>query len=128
MAAKEDRLWMASEHVVLARVKSIGSTRLRGSEGQRYNSPLVTLRPVQWLKGRETVRHIQVHYLTDDSCMSRGAGDAPESKVGDLILLFYKQGIIKPSNILDTFRIDRVVTPRSQRAFVLENEKKPYDR
>lgn len=123
MATKEDRLWMSSEHVVLARVKSVGSTRLRGSEGQRYNSPLVTLRPVQWLKGRDTVRHIQVHYLTDDSCASGGAGDAPESEVGDLILLFYKQGIIKPSNILDSFRVDRVVTPRSRRAFDLGTAK-----
>jgi hypothetical protein len=128
MAAKEDQLWMASEHVVLARVKSIGSTRLWGSEGQRYKSPLVTLHPVQWLKGRDTVRRIQVHYLSDDSCASGGAGDAPHSEVGDLILLFYKQGIIKPSNVLDTFRLDRVVTQRSQRAFDLGTAKGPDDR
>jgi hypothetical protein len=119
MAANEDRLWVTSERIVLARVVSIRSTWLRGSEGQRYSSPLVTLRPIQWLKGLGTVRRLQVHYLSDDSCAFGGAGDAPEGEVGDLILLFYRHGFIEPRNVLDTFSRDRVVTQRSQRAFDL---------
>src|SRR4051812_1250633 len=92
MSAHEDRLWTTAERVVLARVERVGSTQLRGSEGQRYRSPLVTLRPVQWLKGYGSSRRMHVHYLSDDSCAFGGAGDAPQSDVGDLILLFYRRG------------------------------------
>lgn len=117
--ANEDRLWMTSERVVIARVESVREIWLRGSEGQRYRSPLVSLRPVQWLKGRRAVGRLKVHYLSDDSCAFGGAGDAPHSGVGDLVLLFYRQGATEPRNVLDTFRRERVVTNRSQAAFDL---------
>jgi hypothetical protein len=120
MAAHEDRLWATAERVVLASVERLGSIWLRGSEGQRYRSPLVTLRPVQWLRGSGTARHLRVHYLSDDSCASGGAGDAPDAGVGDLILLFYGRGPAVPRNVLDTFRRDRAVTQRSHRAFEAE--------
>ena len=117
--ANEDRLWNTSNRVVLARVEATSEIWLRGSEGQRYRSPLVSLRPVQWLKGHGNVSRLKVHYLSDDSCAFGGAGDAPNGKVGDLILLFYRQGPIEPRNVIDTFRKDRVVTQRSQRVFDL---------
>jgi hypothetical protein len=120
MTAHEDRLWSTSGGVVLARIRKVGSTRLTGSEGQSYRSPLVTLRPILWLKGSGSARSVRVHYLSDDSCEFGGAGDAPEGDAGDLMLLFYRQGPIHPRNIADTFRSDRVVTERSQSAFRLE--------
>ncbi|HYD11404.1 MAG TPA: hypothetical protein VEC11_01005 [Allosphingosinicella sp.] len=118
-AAREDQLWATAARVVLARVQRIGGTRVRGSEGQWYESPLVTLRPVRWLKGSGSARRVRVHYLSADSCLSGGAGDATDSQVGDLVLLFYRRGESIPQNILDSFARDRVVTQRSQNAFAL---------
>lgn len=119
-AAREDRLWGTAQRVVLARIERVGSTRLRGSEGQRFRSPLVTLRPIRWLKGSGSARRLRVHYLSDDSCALGGAGDAARGNVGEVFLLFYRPGRLAPRNILDTFRRDRAVTQRTQRAFEVE--------
>lgn len=116
LIADEDRLWATAHRVVLARIRKIGSTRLRGSEGQWYESPLVTLRAVKWLKGNPSPRRLRVHFLSDDSC-DQGGGDAPEGEVGEVFLLFYKPGPIDSRNILDTSGKDRVVTERSRAAF-----------
>lgn len=120
MAAEEDRLWATARRIVLARIESVGSTHLRGSEGRRYESPLVTLRPVRWLRGSSSARRLSVHYLSDGSCDFGGAGDAPEGEVGDVFLLFYGPGSIDPRSILDTLDRDRAVTQRSRDAFDLE--------
>lgn len=119
-AAREDRLWATARRVALARAERVGSTRLRGSEGQYYKSPLVTLRTIKWLKGKSSPRRLKLHYLSDDSCDS-GGGDAPEGEVGEIFLLFYRAGPIEPRNVLDSFRRDRVVTGRSKAAFDLED-------
>jgi hypothetical protein len=115
--ADEDRLWAAAHRVVLARIEKIGSTRVRGSEGQRYKSPLVTLQAFKWLKGHPSPRRLKVHFLSDDSCDFGGVGDVPEGEVGEVFLLFYKAGPLDPRNVIDTFDKDRVVTARSQAAF-----------
>jgi hypothetical protein len=117
MRAHENRLWATARRVVLARIAKVGSTRLRGSEGQWYRSPVVTLRPIQWLKGYPSPRRIRVHYLSDDSCLYGGAGDAPDGEVGELFILFYKPGPLDPRYILDTLREDRAVTARTRQAF-----------
>jgi hypothetical protein len=118
--AREDRLWATAYRVVLARIEKIGSTRVRGSEGHYYNSPLVELRALKWLKGNPSPRRLKVHFLSDNSCDFGGAGNAAyDGEVGEVYLLFYKPGPIDPRNILDTFSRDRVVTARSQEAFDL---------
>jgi len=122
-AAREDLLWTTAQRVVLARVERMGSIRLRGSEGQRYRSPLVTLRPIRWLKGSGPTRRLRVHFLSDDSCDS-GAGSAPYGAVGDVFLLFYGPGPLSPRNILDTFGLDRAVTTRTRDAFRLAPDPK----
>lgn len=94
-----------------------GSTRLRGSEGQYYKSPLVTLRPLKWLKGNPSPRRLRVHFLSDLSCDFGGVGDVPEGEVGQVFLLFYRPGPLDPRNVLDTYDADRVVTERSRQAF-----------
>jgi hypothetical protein len=114
--AEEDRLWARADRVVLARVVKVGSTRLRGSEGQYYESPLMTLRALKWLKGNPSPRRLKVHYLSDDSCELGGVGDVPEGEVGDIFLLFYRPGPLDPRNVLDTYDKDRAVTARSQAA------------
>ena len=116
LSAHEDWLWTTAERVVLARVERVETTQLRGSEGQMYTSPLVTLRRVRWLKGSDSARRMQVRYLSDDTCAHGGAGDAPHARVGDLLLLFYRRGPIDPLNILDSFRGDRAITQRSRTA------------
>lgn len=115
-AAQEDRLWATARRIVLARIESVGSTQLRGSEGQRYESPLVTLRPIRWLRGSSSARRLRVHDLSANSCDS-GAGDATEGEVGELFLLFYGPGAPDPRNVLDTLGSYRAVTGRSRRAF-----------
>lgn len=117
MTAREDRLWTTAQRVVLARVERVGSTRLRGSEGQWYESPLATLRPIRWLRGSPSTRLLRVHYLSDDTC-DHGAY-AADGQVGEFFLLFYGPGPINPRNILDTLRRDWVVTQRSHSAFDL---------
>lgn len=118
MAAREDRLWASAARVVLARVTKVGSTRFRGSENQWVDSPLVTLRPVKWLKGNSKAKRLRVRYLSDDSC-DQGGGDAPDGEVGDRILLFYRPGMLIPENVLDTLSEDRGLTRRSRDAFGL---------
>lgn len=118
LTAHEDRLWATAQRVVLARVEKIGSTRVRGSEGQYYKSPLVELRALQWLKGNPSPRRLKVRFLSDESCDFGGAGNAAyDGEVGRIYLLFYKPGPLDPRNILDTFSKDRVVTARSRKAF-----------
>ncbi len=116
--AHEDRLWATARRVVLARVVRVRETRVRASEGQWYRSPLVTLRAIDWIRGRGS-RWLRVHYLSADSCAFGGAGDAPHGEVGDVFLLFYGPGPLGPETILDTFRRDRAVTSRTQDAFRL---------
>gem|GEM_PF-6193080 len=101
---------------MLARVQKVGSTRFRGSENQWLESPLVTLRPVKWLKGNSKAKRLRVRYLTDDSC-DQGGGDAPEGDVGDRFLLFYRPGMLTPENILDSLGSDRGLTQRTREAF-----------
>lgn len=123
--AKEDRLWATAHRVVLARIEKLGSTRLRGSEGQYYKSPLVTLRALRWLKGNPSPRRLKVHYLSDESCDFGGVGDVPEGEVGDTFLLFYRPGPLDPRNVLDTYDKHRAVTARSQAAFAPRAEALP---
>ncbi|HEX8365025.1 MAG TPA: hypothetical protein VF603_07060 [Allosphingosinicella sp.] len=118
-AAEEDRLWATARRIVLARIESVGSTYLRGSEGQRYQSPLVTLRPIRWLRGSSSARRLRVHFLSADSC-DHGAGNAPYGRVGDVFLLFYGPGPPNPRNVLDTLGRGRAVTQRTQRAFGID--------
>jgi len=118
MIAHEERLWAAAHRVVLARIDKVGSTRLRGSSGQWYESPLVKLRPIRWLKGHPSPRRIRVHDLSDDSCDFGGAGSATDGEVGDVFLLFYRPGPLDPRYILDTFSQDRAVTTRTREAFI----------
>lgn len=115
--AREDRLWAKAERIVLAWVVKVGETRLRGSEGQWYMSPLVTLKPIRWLKGRSSASRLRVHYLSDNSCDFGGVGDAPDGEVGEPFLLFYRKGPPDPRNILDTIGRDRAVTERTRGAF-----------
>lgn len=96
-------------------MKKVRAIRLRGSEGQWFDSPLVSLRPIEWLKGRGSARGLSVHFLSDDSC-DEGGGDAPHGSVGELFLLFYKPGQFDARDLLGSIREDRVVTPRSREA------------
>lgn len=114
----QDRLWATAERVVLARVERVGRIRLRG-QGHWYRSPLVTLRPVEWLKGRSSARRLQVHYLSADTCSIGGAGHAPYGEVGEVFLLFYKPGRLSPRNILTTIGKDYAASPRTREAFGL---------
>jgi hypothetical protein len=116
MTAHEDRLWASAARVVLARVQRVGSIRLRGSENQWFESPLVTLTPIRWLKGNSKAKRLKVRYLSDDSCDS-GGGLAPEGAVGETFLLFYRPGMLRPGNILDSIRRDYAVTQRTRDAF-----------
>ena len=118
--AYEDRLWSTAQRVALARVERVGTVWLRGSEGQMYDSRLVTLRPIRWLKGPGTSQPVRVHLLSDDSCDSR-VGDVMIAEPGEVFLLFYGPGSISPRNILDTLGSDWAVTQRSQRAFDIQN-------
>ena len=121
MAAHEDRLWASAARVVLARVKKVGSIRLRGSENQWFESPLVTLKPIRWLKGNSKAKRLKVRFLSDDSCDS-GGGHAPEGEVGETFLLFYRPGMLTPGNILDSIRGDYAVTKRTREAFGLRGD------
>ncbi len=117
-AADEDRLWATAQRVVLARITKVRSTRLRGSEGQWYESPLVTLRPIKWVKGQSSAERLKIHLLSDDSC-DGGAGDAPDGDVGEIFLLFYRPGALGPRDVLDTLDQGSAVTTRSREAFRL---------
>ena len=114
-APQQERLWQEAERIVLARVIRVGTIRLRGSEGQGFESPLATLRPIRWLKGSSSAKRLRVHFLSDDSCDS-GAGPAPEGEVGEVFLLFYRRGPLNPRNILDTIGEQSAATPRAQEA------------
>lgn len=114
--ALEERLWARAERVVLARVVKVRSIRLRGSEGQWFRSPLATLRPIRWLRGRGAARRLWVHDLSDDSC-DGGAGLAPDGEVGEHFLIFYGPGPAEPRNVLDSFSLARAVTSRTREAF-----------
>ena len=122
LIAREERLWGTAHRILLARVERVGTTRLRGSEGQWYESPLVTLRPIRWLKGSGSPRLVRVHYLSDDTC-DHGGGDAPDGELGDLFLLFYGPGPLRPRAILGTLGADWAVSERSQRAFDLSDRR-----
>lgn len=118
--ALENRLWATAHRVVLARLEKIGSIRLRGSEEQYYKSPLVELRALEWLKGNPSPRRLKVHYLSDNSCDFGGAGEAADGgEVGEIFLIFYRDGPLEPHNLLYTFGKDGVVTNRSREAFGL---------
>jgi hypothetical protein len=114
-APEQERLWEVAERIVLARVVRVGTIRLRGSEGQWYESPLATLRPIRWLKGSSSATRLQVHFLSDDTC-DHGAGPAPEGEVGETFLLFYRRGHLNPRNILDTIDEQSAATARTQQA------------
>jgi hypothetical protein len=124
MAAQETDLWARANRVVLARVKKVRSIRLRGSEEQWFDSPLVALRPIEWLKGRGSIRGLSVHFLSDDSC-DEGGGDAPHGSVGEEFLLFYGPGQFDPRDLLGSIRKDRVVTTRSREAIAQAPRKRP---
>jgi hypothetical protein len=127
--AREDRLWANARRVALARLESIDSIRLRGSEGQWYKSPLARLRALRWLKGNPSPRTLKVHYLSDNSCDFGGVGEAADGgEVGGVYLVFYGDGPIEPRNVLYTFGKDRVVTPRSREAFGLAGSRPPARR
>lgn len=116
--AHEQRLWATAGRVVLARIAKVGSIRLRGSEGQLYRSPLVTLRAVEWLKGKPSRVALKVHYLSDDSC-DHGGGDVIGGAVGDRFLLFYRPGPIDPRNVIETLGRRRASTTPSLDALTL---------
>jgi hypothetical protein len=118
MAARQDQLWATAARVVLARVNRVGSIRLRGSENQWFESPLVTLTPIRWLKGSSKAKRLKVRYLSDDSCDS-GGGLAPEGAVGETFLIFYRPGKLTPEYLLDSIRGDYAVTQRTRDAFGL---------
>ena len=122
MAAPQDRLWASAARVVLARVQRVGSIRLRGSENQWFESPLVTLTPIRWLKGSSNAKRLKVRYLSDDSCDS-GGGLAPEGEVGETFLLVYRPGMLTPGDILDSIRADYAVTRRTRAAFGLHGDR-----
>jgi hypothetical protein len=118
--AHEDLLWATARRVVLARIERIGSIRLRGSEGQWYKSPLVTLRAIKWLRGNPSPRALKVHYLSDNSCDFGGVGSVADGgEVGGVFLLFYADGPIEPRNVLYTFDATTAVSPRSRAALAL---------
>lgn len=114
----EDRLWASAARIVLARVTKVGSIRLRGSENQLFESPLVTLKPIRWLKGNSAAKWLKVRYLSDDSCDS-GGGSAPEGQVGETYLLFYRPGMLTPVYLLDSIGAASAVTQRTRDAFEL---------
>src|SRR5687767_9896945 len=117
--AREDHLWATAGRVVLARLEKIGSTRLRDSDGEYWKSPLMTLRPIKWLKGNPSPRRLKVHYLSADSCDFGGVGDVSDGEVGDVFLLFYRPGPVDPRNVLDSYDRNTAVTARTQEALAL---------
>ena len=115
--AHEDRLWATARWVVLARIEKVRSTRLRGSGRQWFESELVTLRTIRWLKGRAVAKRVRIHALSNDSCKFGGAGAALEGDVGEVFLLFYRSGPLGPLNLIDSFDKHGIVTARSREAF-----------
>lgn len=108
--AYQRQLWEESASVVLARVERTDRVPLRDIYGQVYSqSPRAHLRPVHWLKGSRSSRRFHVRYTGDASCGPYGGGDAVSGEVGEVFVVFVREGRPSQATIADSLALDNIL-------------------
>lgn len=105
--------WDESQSVLLARVVRRDSIRLKDNWGEIYGrSPRVLLRPVRWLKGSGSSRRFRLNYEGLTSCGPYGGGDAVDGEIGEVFVVFVREGRPRQDSVITSLAMDRVRDPR----------------
>jgi hypothetical protein len=110
VSAYQRQWWNEAHSVLLARVVSVDSIRLRDDWGAAYaRSPRVHLRPVRWLKGSGPWRRFRLNYQGLTDCGPYGGGEAVTGRVGELFVVFVRAGAPAQANVITSLAPDHIV-------------------
>lgn len=102
--------WDQSQSVLLARIERIDSVPVRNDWANvNTHSPRVHLRPVRWLKGSGPSRrfHLNITGITD--CGPYGGGEAVNGRIGDVFLVFVRDGRPNQASVITSLALDHIV-------------------
>lgn len=109
----QQQWWNESQSVLLARVERVGSVQLRDDWGEAYDdSPRVFLRPVRWLKGSGSARRFRLSYDGMTSCGPYGGGDAVDGEVGEVFVVYVREGQPHQRSVIESLAPENVVDPQ----------------
>lgn len=102
--------WDQSQSVLLARIERIDSVRVRNDwAGTNTRSPRVYLRPVRWLKGSGSARRFRLNITGISDCGPYGGGEAVNGHVGDVFLVFVREGQPTQASVITSLAPGNVV-------------------
>ncbi len=113
---EQRQLWEGAESVLLARVVRTATVNLDFGP-----SPRAYLQPLDWLKGRGPSRTFFVNQEGWTSCGPYGGGHAVGGEVGEIYLVFVREGRPNMRNILTTLALNAVKDPE-----LLERLEEPH--
>jgi hypothetical protein len=104
--------WGRSELVLLARIVRTDSIPLRDFSGREYDRfPRVFMRPVRWLKGSGSSRRFHLNWEGMTDCGPYGGGEAASGHIGDLVVVFVREGRPSPANVGFSLAPEHIVDP-----------------
>jgi hypothetical protein len=102
--------WEQSQSVLLARIERIDSVAIRNDwTGTNARSPRVRLRPVRWLKGSGPPGRFHLNVTGVSDCGPYGGGEAVNGRMGELFLVFVREGRPSQANVITSLALDTIV-------------------
>jgi hypothetical protein len=104
----EQQWWNESESVFLARIERAETIEF---DGYYETVPRVHLRPLRWIKGSGSSRRFRLSYEGMTSCGPYGGGEAVEGAVGDVFLVFVREGRPRQRSVIHSLALTNVHNP-----------------
>ncbi len=100
--------------MVLARLDSEGRTSGYPAEfAYMNNMPLVTMKPVRWVKGAGGAEAFQLSETNPMTCGYGRVDAAVRGRVGDVVLVYLEGAELRQDKVLFVLPVSRIIEPRA---------------